>query len=125
MADNSEQVAIITGAAGGMGSAIAREFAAQGRALTLCDRAAESLEMFAASITTVPVTIVAGDITDPDYLAQIITALGGRKISALAHAAGVSPSMADGPRVFEINQAQPYADVRNAIPFLRERGVIP
>jgi sugar phosphate isomerase/epimerase len=28
-------------------------------------------------------------------------------------------------RVFEINQTQPYADVCNAIPFLRERGVVP
>ncbi len=98
-----QQVAIVTGAAGGMGAAIAREFAAQGRAIILCDRSAAPLEALAASIAGVPVTVLAGDITDPGYLAQIIAALGQRKISVLAHAAGVSPSMEDGPRVFEIN----------------------
>ena len=106
-----------------MGSAIAHEFAAQGRSLILCDRAAAPLETLAASMTAVPVTIVAGDITDPDYLAKIITALGQRKIGALAHAAGVSPSMADGPRVFAINFTATKALVEALLPHMAPQGV--
>ena len=118
-----EQVAIVTGAAGGMGSAIAREFAGQGRALILCDRVAAPLETLAASITGVPVVTMAGDITDPDYLAQIITALGTRKIGALAHAAGVSPSMADGPLVFAINFTATKMLVEALLPHMAPEGV--
>jgi len=95
---------IVTGAAGGMGAAIARAFAAEGRRLILCDLHAGPLEALAASLETAArVGIVAGDVTALDYPSRIIAALGGEKIGALVHAAGVSPSMADGKRVFEIN----------------------
>lgn len=118
-----EQVAIVTGAAGGMGCAIAREFAGQGRALILCDRVAAPLKTLAASITDVPIAIVAGDITDSDYLAKIITALGQRKIGTLAHAAGVSPSMADGPRLFAINFTATKNLVEALLPHMAPEGV--
>ncbi|MBP6581633.1 MAG: SDR family oxidoreductase [Sphingorhabdus sp.] len=123
MADNSEQVAIITGAGGGMGSAIARELAGRGAALILCDRSTAPLEALAASIKDVPVTIMAGDITNSDYLTEIITALGRRKIGALAHAAGVSPSMDSGPRVFEINFTATKSLVENLLPHMAPGGV--
>ncbi|GLR67457.1 hypothetical protein GCM10010909_21380 [Acidocella aquatica] len=69
-----EHAAIVTGAAGGMGSAIARAFAKQGWPLVLSDLHEEPL-----------------------------AALGTKKIGALVHAAGVSPSMTNGKRVFAIN----------------------
>lgn len=118
-----QPVAIVTGAAGGMGAAIAREFAGQGRALILCDRLLAPLEILAASITTVPVTVVAGDIADPGNLARITAALGLRKIGALAHAAGVSPSMDNGPRVFEINFTATTRLVEALLPHMAEHGV--
>ncbi len=104
MADAQGRTAIVTGAAGGMGAAIARAFAAEGRPLILCDMNAGPLEELAASLgSKAPVALIAGDVTASDYPARIIAALGAEKIGALAHAAGVSPSMADGKRVFEIN----------------------
>ena len=105
-------------------SAIAREFAGQGRALILCDRVAAPLEALAGSITGVPVMIVAGDITDAEYRAQIIAALGGRKIGALAHAAGVSPSMDNGPRVFadQLHRDQEHL-VEALLPHMAPEGV--
>ncbi len=98
------EVAIVTGAAGGMGVAIARAFAAEGRHLILCDLHAGPLEELAKELAgKASVSILAGDVTAADYTARIIAALGSRKIGALVHAAGVSPSMADGKRVFDIN----------------------
>ena len=43
MTNYPEHVSVVTGAAGGMGSAIARAFAAEGRALVLSDLHAEPL----------------------------------------------------------------------------------
>jgi len=104
MSDADMPATIVTGAAGGMGAAIAQGFAGEGRPLILCDLHATPLEELAASLDgKAPIAIVAGDVTAADYPARIIAALAGRKIAALAHAAGVSPSMADGKRVFAIN----------------------
>lgn len=104
MTDASANVAIVTGAAGGMGTAIAKAFADLGQPLILCDIHAGPLEAIASALSgQVPVAVVTGDVTDPEYPTLIIAALGARKIGALAHAAGVSPAMADGKRVFAIN----------------------
>ena len=116
---------IVTGAAGGMGAAIAQAFAEQGDALILCDLHAEPLQDLANSLAnTVPVAVIAGDVTDTDYPARIIAALGGRKIGALAHAAGVSPSMADGKRVFEINFTATKRLVESLLPHMSPGGAV-
>ena len=100
MATENNQTAIITGAAGGMGEAIARAFAEEGRPIILCDLHAGPLEELAKTLAgKTTVETVVGDVTAADYPARIIAALGARKIGVLAHAAGVSPSMADGKRV--------------------------
>jgi nucleoside-diphosphate-sugar epimerase len=46
---------------------------------------------------------VAGAVTDAAYPSLIADAVDGRRIGALIHAAGVSPSMTDGRRIFAIN----------------------
>ena len=100
----ADEVAIVTGAAGGMGAAIATAFAVEGRPLILCDLHAGPLEALAESLRDrVQAETIAADVTDPQYPSKIIGVLNGRKIGALAHAAGVSPSMADGKRVLAIN----------------------
>jgi NAD(P)-dependent dehydrogenase (short-subunit alcohol dehydrogenase family) len=118
-----DEVAIVTGAAGGMGMAIARTFAGEGRALILCDLQARPLQELAASLaSSAPIVIVAGDVTAADYPAKIIAALGTRRIGALAHAAGVSPSMADGKRVFDINFWASKRLVEALMPHMAPRG---
>jgi len=123
MVDPTAPATIVTGAAGGMGAAIAHAFADEGRPLILCDLPAAPLEAVAASLAgKAPVAIVAGDVTAADYSARIIEALAGRKIAALAHAAGVSPSMADGRRVFAINFTATTRLVEALLPHMAPGG---
>jgi NAD(P)-dependent dehydrogenase (short-subunit alcohol dehydrogenase family) len=119
----TDTVAVVTGAAGGMGSAMARAFAAEGRALVLTDLHPAPLEAVAAELReTVPVAVVPGDVTDPVLLERIWAALDGRRIGVLAHAAGVSPSMADGSRVFAINFTATRQLVEAALPRMAPGG---
>ena len=123
MTDASANVAIVTGAAGGMGAAIAKAFADLGQPLILCDIHAGPLEAIASALSgQVPVAVVTGDVTDPEYPTLIIAALGARKIGALAHAAGVSPAMADGKRVFDINFTANTRLVETVLPHMAPGG---
>jgi NAD(P)-dependent dehydrogenase (short-subunit alcohol dehydrogenase family) len=104
MTDLRDRTAIVTGAAGGMGAAIARALAKEARPLVLSDLAAGPLAALADELRTeTAVTAVPGDVSASDHPARLLASLGSDRIGVLAHAAGVSPSMADGERVFEIN----------------------
>jgi NAD(P)-dependent dehydrogenase (short-subunit alcohol dehydrogenase family) len=98
-------VAIVTGAAGGMGSAAAALFAAEKRSLILCDIDARKLTECARSLApqTAAVEILAGDLGDPAYLQRLLEMLGDRSVAALLHTAGLSPTMGDAKRMFAIN----------------------
>jgi len=123
MSHAQSNAVIITGAAGGMGAAIARIFVEQGHQLILSDLNAAALEDLKASLgNTAPITTVAGDVSATDYPERIIAALGGTKIGVLAHAAGVSPAMADGKRVFEINYTATTRLVEALMPHMAQGG---
>ncbi|MBU6268367.1 MAG: SDR family oxidoreductase [Sphingomonadales bacterium] len=98
-------LAIITGAASGMGEAAARLMQQAGWPLLLCDLNAERLAATAARLTATPVETLAGDIAAPDYGATLVATLAGRKIGALIHCAGISPTMGDAARILDINLA--------------------
>ena len=123
MADEANGLAVVTGAAGGMGAAIARALAAEGRPLVLCDLHEQPLQALAASLGG-QVTIVAGDVTAADYPAQIIAAAAGRPITALAHAAGISPSMSDGKRIVAINFTATKALAEALLPAMAPGGAM-
>jgi NAD(P)-dependent dehydrogenase (short-subunit alcohol dehydrogenase family) len=74
--DRSARLAVVTGAASGIGAAVSARFAANGWDVLRLDRA------------TGP-GVVAADVTDPDSLAAAADALGGRPVGALVPAAGV------------------------------------
>lgn len=103
--DFNRPVAVVTGAAGSLGRAIAQEFALEGRSLILCDLKSVDAAMHSVRnlLSTRSITAVTGDITRADFASQIKAALGGRKISALVHTAGVSPAVKDGKRIFDVN----------------------
>lgn len=69
------KVVIITGAAGGIGSATARKFAENGFHLTLCDIDGAALSLLARSLgqeTQTGCLLLPGDLSNPDYLKSII-----------------------------------------------------
>ena len=78
-------VAIVTGAGGGIGAAVARSLAAAGMSLVLADRDRSALDAVAASLPpSVTVITGVGDVGDPTHHAALVTAaedLGGVTVS--------------------------------------------
>jgi NAD(P)-dependent dehydrogenase (short-subunit alcohol dehydrogenase family) len=103
--ENKPGPAIITGAAGGMGSATAALLAADGWPLLLVDRDSRRLEQVAGPLrASVPrLDILAGDIAAADFPRQLIDKLGDRQIGAMIHTAGLSPTMGSAADIFSVN----------------------
>jgi NAD(P)-dependent dehydrogenase (short-subunit alcohol dehydrogenase family) len=80
-------VAIVTGAGGGIGAAVAGRLADRGMSLVLADRDAESLGRTAASIGSgTPVRSLVGDVGDVTHHAELVESaesLGGLTLSVL------------------------------------------
>jgi NAD(P)-dependent dehydrogenase (short-subunit alcohol dehydrogenase family) len=98
-------LAIVTGAAGGMGSASAIRLAAQGWSLVLCDLDAGRLAETAAPLrqSAGQIEILAGNIADAAFPGRLIALLGDRPIGAVIHTAGLSPTMGDPAQIFAVN----------------------
>jgi len=90
------QTVIVTGAASGIGRAVASRVAREGGRVVAADISKEKLDEFAAALTGLPagaeVVPVAGDISDQDDVARIVLAAGDR-VDALANVAGIMDDM--------------------------------
>ena len=89
------RIALITGASGGIGSAIARRFAAEGFRLALCGRNTEKLEAVCASLPQgTEALLLPGDVNDAGYqdacLAAVQARFGG--LDVLVNCAGMAQS---------------------------------
>ncbi|WP_210530165.1 GolD/DthD family dehydrogenase [Rubellimicrobium arenae] len=122
------RVALVTGAAGGIGGAIARRFAGAGARLALVDR--DGTGDLAADLGPghMPVRV---DLSDPDAIAAAVTGVGERLggIDILVNNAGlghVAPAeevrLEDWDRVMAVNLRAPWLMARAAFPFLRVSG---
>ena len=78
-------VAVVTGAGGGIGAAVARTLAGAGMSLVLADRSRSLLDAAAATLPRDATVITAvGDVGDPSHHAALVTAaedLGGLTVS--------------------------------------------
>jgi NAD(P)-dependent dehydrogenase (short-subunit alcohol dehydrogenase family) len=98
-------LAIVTGAAGGMGSACVDRLAAQGWSLIVCDLDAARLEQIAAPLrqSAVRVEVLAGNVAETAFADRLTLLIGDRPIGAVIHTAGLSPTMGDAAQIFAVN----------------------
>ena len=98
----SQGIAIVTGAASGMGEAAARLMRDAGWPLLLVDLNAERLKEGAVLLGA---EMLALDLAAPDFADALGDAVGDREVGAVIHCAGLSPSMADAAKILEVNLA--------------------
>ena len=117
-----EGIAVVTGAASGMGEASAKLMAEAGWQLLLCDVNAERLASSAKAMGQGDADQLAGDISAPDFGEKLVAALKGRKVGALIHCAGLSPTMASAERILEVNLAATMRLTATVLPHMSEHA---
>jgi short-subunit dehydrogenase len=122
---------VLTGAAGGIGSAVARQLAQSGAALLLTDLRQEPLDRLAAELAangSEPRTLAA-DVTTDAGRAALAAAAREHRANVLINAAGINPfglfaeqSAADIAKAMSINAVAPILLCQALLPVLRERA---
>lgn len=132
--DLQGQVALITGAAGGLGRAMATVFAQQGADLVLADRQLADSEAVAEQCRALGVRAqaLAADLGRPDQvqaLVQSATAAFGRIDSLVCNAGMQGPAGPlldtqpdDWQQVFQVNLVSAHALCAGLIPAMAQRG---
>jgi NAD(P)-dependent dehydrogenase (short-subunit alcohol dehydrogenase family) len=123
------RVAVITGAAGGIGAATARRFAAEG-ATVVCADLGDSAGAIAAEVGGLAVS---ADVTSADDVAAMFAAAQDSfgRIDIAFHNAGISPPDDDSilttgieawRRVQEVNLTSVYLCCKEVIPYMQAQG---
>lgn len=136
---NSKPVALVTGAGGGIGSAVVTKFASQGYDVALADLSVEALEVVLKNLPRsnevvqaqlVPKLFV-GDLTDADYCdnlpKQVFESFG--RLDVLVNNAGLmrrgditQTSDDDYALSMAVNVEAPFRLCRAAIPLMAQKG---
>jgi NAD(P)-dependent dehydrogenase (short-subunit alcohol dehydrogenase family) len=127
-----QKVALVTGAARGIGFAIAKRFLAEGWAVALLDIEAtllgESVAALAAADRTMAINC---DVSEAGAVARAFADLSRRfgRLDALVNNAGIAvfaplmeTSEADWSRVIEVNLTGPFLCTKASVPLMREHG---
>jgi NAD(P)-dependent dehydrogenase (short-subunit alcohol dehydrogenase family) len=128
-----DKVAIVTGAARGIGAAVARMLATEQVAVGLIDIAQDGLDRTAAEIERQGgrVAVARADVgSEPEISAAIdrlATELGGvDMLACLAGVVGYSPAPdcdeQEWDRIMRVNAKGPFLCAKHAIPHIRRRG---
>lgn len=127
------KVAVVTGAASGIGRALAELFASEGSAVVIADRDGEQAEAVAAGIRerggdALAVTVDVSDVDAVDGLAATTVDRYGR-VDVLCNNAGVSTfnlmrdqTLEEWKWVFDVNFWGVVHGVRAFLPIMREQG---
>ncbi|MES1147652.1 MAG: SDR family oxidoreductase [Bradyrhizobium guangdongense] len=132
MAASSQKVALVTGAARGIGLATAKKFLAEGWRVALLDIAGEQLTSATAEIGRPDETLaLTCDVSDAAAVGRAIKTIEQRfgRLDALVNNAGIAvfaplmeTSDADFCRVIEVNLTGPFLCTKAAVPLMREHG---
>ena len=127
------KIAVVTGAAGGLGAAAARRFVAEGAKVMLVDRDAAVLEQAARAAGPADrIACMAADVTDAHavetYTQAAVERFGGLDIAVL-NAGITGPNipledyeLEDFDRVIAVNVRAVWLGMRAAIPHMKKRG---
>jgi NAD(P)-dependent dehydrogenase (short-subunit alcohol dehydrogenase family) len=124
------RVCIVTGAAGGIGSALARRFAAEGAAgVVLCDLDPARTEAAAAELPDGRGVALAGDVTEEDTHHRAVALAEERfgPVDLYASNAGIGGSAIDGPldawdAIWRVNTLAHVLAARAVLPSMLARG---
>jgi NAD(P)-dependent dehydrogenase (short-subunit alcohol dehydrogenase family) len=132
MTASPQKVALVTGAARGIGLAVARRFLADGWQVALLDiegdLLAKSVEALAAADRAIGLHC---DVSDANAVARALTDIERRfgRLDALVNNAGIAvfaplleTSDADWSRVLEVNLTGPFLCTKAAAPLMRGHG---
>ncbi|WP_028714445.1 SDR family NAD(P)-dependent oxidoreductase [Paracoccus sp. J55] len=128
-----QRIALVTGAAGGIGQAAARRLAEAGHRVILLDRD-ESVHELAVSLAQAEAAEV--DLAQEGQILELIAGIAERhgRLDVLVNNAGISPhedgrrsdsltlSLADWDHVLRINLTSQFLLCREAIPLMRRHG---
>jgi short-subunit dehydrogenase len=129
---DTRDTALVTGASGGIGEAIARRLAAENHDLVLVARSADKLADLAEQLRRqhgITVDTISSDLAVPGAAAALVAQLGDRRIDVLVNNAGVglygplldaSPEALTG--MLQLNMVSLTDLTRRLVPKMAERG---
>ncbi|WP_407148614.1 SDR family NAD(P)-dependent oxidoreductase [Bradyrhizobium sp. ORS 86] len=132
MTSSPSKVALVTGAARGIGLAAAKRFLAEGWRIALLDIEGALLDGAVAALNKPADTMaLTCDVSDADGVAAALAAINRRfgRLDALVNNAGVAvfapvleTSDADWSRIMAVNLTGPFLCTKAAAPLMREHG---